>query len=110
MTRAIDVPEVIRDSAMVLAVVFHELGFSDKSIDILDRGKKFLDTTMTHSAADALGDDLDAMSVAVGFAAAMGAFASCLGAVDGEAGGALKIKTKTDVQELIRQMGKAEDN
>jgi hypothetical protein len=91
---------------MVLAVVLSELGFSDKQIAILDRGKELLDATMTTNAAVALGDELDAYSVAVGFAAALGAFASCLGRDDGAA----TLKTKGDQRELILQMLKAEDN
>lgn len=99
-------PPVIKDSAKVLAIVVKELGFGDKTTDIIDRGAQLLDTAMAHNATEALGDDLDAYSVAVGFAAAMGAFASCLGGVDG----ADKLKTKVSTQELIRQMRKAKNN
>lgn len=101
-----DVPQIIRDAAMVLAVVLNELGFSGKTADIIDRGSKMLGVTMTHNTADALGDDLDAYSVAVGFAAAMGAFASCLGETDE----APKLKMNASTQEIIQQMRKARDN
>lgn len=101
-----DVPQVILDSAMVLAIVVKELGFGDKTNDIIDRGAKLLDAAMVHNTAEALGDDLDAYSVAVGFAAALGAFASCLGGVDD----AVKLKTKSSTQEIIQQMRKAKDN
>lgn len=100
------VSQVIKDSATVLAIVVNELGFGDKTNDIIDRGKELLDTTMTKNTAEALGDDLDAYSVAVGFAAALGAFASCLG----EADGAVKLKTKSSTQEIIQQMRKAKNN
>lgn len=96
----------LRNSAMVLSVVLAELGFSGEAAAIIDRGNALLDTAMAHNATEALGDDLDAYSVAVGFAAAMGAFASCLGGVDG----ADKLKTKVSTQELIRQMRKAKNN
>ncbi len=101
-----DTSKVIADSATALMVMFYELGFGDKPTTILDRGNELLDAIMTSNAADALGDDLDAYSVAVGFAAAMGVFASCLGG----ANGAVKLTTKTDMQEFMRQMRKAKDN
>ncbi|OEU74055.1 MAG: hypothetical protein BA864_06910 [Desulfuromonadales bacterium C00003093] len=101
-----DTPQVIQDSAMVLMVVLHELGFSDKPLTVLNRGKELLDSAMTKNTAVALGDDLDAYSVAVGFAAAMGAFANCLGETDGVG----TLKTKIDRRALILQMQKAEDN
>ena len=108
MTRhpPLDIPEFIRDSAMVLAVVFHELGFDDSIMETLDRGKKLLDDAMTKNTDDALGDDLDGYSVAVGFAAAMGAFASCVAEADGATG----ISCKVDAQEIIKQMRKARNN
>lgn len=101
-----EVPQVIHDSAMVLAVVLNELGFTGKTNDIIDRGSKLLEGAMTANTADALRDDLDAYSVAVGFAAAMGAFASCLAEAD--AGGTLQTKSST--QEIIQQMRKAKNN
>lgn len=101
-----DAPKIIQDSAMVLTVVLAELGFSGKTIPILDRGKELLDATMTKNTAEALGDDLDAYSVAVGFAAALGAFANCLGETDE----GVQLKTKSSTQEIIQQMRKAKNN
>jgi len=107
MTDDRDLPQHIKDSAMVLAVVLNELGFGgDKLPDTIDRGNKLMDAAATHNITDALGDDLDAYSVAVGFAAALGAYASCMGIADGVA----EQMRKTDVPELIKQMRKAKDN
>lgn len=75
-----DVPTPLKDAAMVLAVVTTELGFGDEKLPgVIERGKKVLDAAMTRNTTDALGDDLDAYSVAVGFSAALGAYARCLG-------------------------------
>ena len=95
-----EVPDVIKDSAMVFAVILHELGFSGKTTSVLARGKQILDVAMTTNTSDAIGDDLDAYSVAVGFTAAMGIFASCSG----------RTPRNIDYQELTRQMRKAKDN
>jgi len=97
-----EVPKVLLDAAMLLAIVINELGLSDQTIEITDRGGKFLDQSLAKDAAAALGDDLDAMSVVVGFSAAMGAIASCLGANDSMG--------STDVNELLKQIRKAKDN
>ena len=93
------VPQHISDSATILAIVLNELGFGgDQLSETLDRGTRLLNAAMTHNTADALCDDLDAYSVAVGFAAALGAYASCMGATDGTA------------ESLENMMRKAEEN
>lgn len=89
-----DVPEHIKHSAVVMEVLASKLGFgNDKLPDLLERADRFSKAAVAGDTVAALEDDLDAWSVAVGFAAAFGMYAVCAGAAD----------TK-------KQRGKAEDN
>lgn len=73
-----DVPVHILDSAAAMAVTLNELGYGgDKTAAVVDRGNKFTKAAGTGDAMTALEDDLDAWSVAVGFSAALGAYAAC---------------------------------
>ena len=88
------VPENIKYSAAVMAILANKLGFGDDKLQgLIDRANKFYEAAVPGDAVAALEDDLDAWSVAVGFSAALGAYAACEGAAD----------TK-------KQMQKAEDN
>lgn len=78
-----DIPSYIKASAVAMAITLNELGYGgDKTSAVIDRGNKFTKDTETGDALPALGDDLAGWSVAVGFAVALGVFASCVGAAD----------------------------
>lgn len=97
--RKVDIPEDIKHSAMLMAVITHKLGYGgDKLPGLIERANKFYETAVPGDAVEALEDDLDAWSVAVGFSAALGAYAACSGATCAYA---------TDIE---KQMQKAEDN
>ena len=59
-----------------------ERGGSHKLPGLIERANKFYETAVPGDAVAALEDDLDAWSMAVGFSAALGAYAACDGAAD----------------------------
>lgn len=90
----IDVPEHIKYSAAVMAILANKLGYGDDKLPgLIDRANKFYAAALSGDVVAALEDDLDVWSVAVGFSAALGAYAACVGAAD-----------------IEKQMQKAEDN
>lgn len=96
--REINIPDHIKHSAAVMAIITNKLGYGgDKLPGLIDRSNKFYEAALSGDAVAALEDDLDAWSVAVGFSAALGVYAVCAGADD------LKKQMQTAMQ-------KAEDN
>ena len=104
-----DVPPVLKDSAIVFAIIANQLGFADMTLELIVRGNRLLDAAMTGDAAAVLGDDLDAHSVMVGFSAALHAFAGCMGAVEGGSAGRCGVSADR-IKAIQEQMRKADDN
>lgn len=77
-----DAPTHLRCSAMALYKLLVTLGFEDDQNKIIDRGSAFAESLGSEDVAAALGDDLDAHSVAVGLSAALGIYAACAGKAD----------------------------
>ena len=96
-----DAPAHLRCSAVALYKSIALLGFEDDLDKIIDRGSAFAEAMGAKDTAAALGDDLDAHSVAVGLSAALGIYAACAGRADG---------LKKQKQEIKKQMRGAKHN